>query len=255
MKLEGKVALITGAGRGMGRAIALLFAQEGADVAVSDINLADVESTASDVRKTGRKAIAIKADVSETDEVNFMIDRVINELGGIDILVNNAGVGRVAMAVDMKVDLFDLVLKTNLRSGFLCSQKAGKWMIENGGGRICNIASIGGIEGSPNCVGYGPSKAGVINMTRVLAVEWAKYNIRVNCIAPGAIMTPMLEASVKDRKGTLNDFVRRVPMGRVGQPEEIAKVALFLVSEDSSYVTGATLVVDGGTLAFGEPVA
>lgn len=254
MKLEGKVALITGAGRGMGKATALLFAREGADVAVSDINFAEVERTASDIRLTGRKAVAIKADVSEQAEVNTMIDRVIHELGGINILVNNAGIGHGVMAVDMTIDVFDSILKTNLRSGFLCSQKAGKWMIENGGGRICNIASIGGIEGSPTCIGYGPSKAGVINMTRVLAVEWAKYNIRVNCVAPGAIMTPMLESSVKDRKGTLNDFIRRIPMGRVGLPEEVAKAVLFFVSDDSSFATGATLVVDGGSLAFGEPI-
>jgi NAD(P)-dependent dehydrogenase (short-subunit alcohol dehydrogenase family) len=237
----------------MGKAMALLFAQEGADIAVSDINMEEAEKTASDVKKIGRRAIFIQADVSDPAQVNFMVDRVIGELKGVHILVNNAGIGLLAMAVDMTIEMFDKVINTNLRSGFLCSQKVGKWMIQNGGGKILNVASIGGIEGSPNSIGYGPSKAGVINMTRVLAVEWAQYNIRVNCIAPGATMTPMLENSVKARQGTLDDFLRRIPMRRVGRPEEIAKAALFFVSDDSSFVTGSVLPVDGGTLAYGQP--
>lgn len=212
MKLAGRVALITGAGRGMGRAMALLFAAEGADIAVSDINLRAVEETANAVKQIGRRAIAIKADVSEVDEVDAMVERVIDELGGIQILVNNAGIGMTAPAIEITLETWDKVVRTNLRSGFLCSQRAGRWMVDNGGGTILNISSIGGIEGSPYLVGYGPSKAGVINMTRVLAVEWAKYNIRVNCIAPGSIMTPMLGERFEKGQGTVDTFLKRVPL-------------------------------------------
>jgi NAD(P)-dependent dehydrogenase (short-subunit alcohol dehydrogenase family) len=253
MKLEGKTALITGAGSGMGRAIAHLFSTEGAKVAITDVNLAGIEKTAEDIRNMGRKVLAVQADVSEPGEVAAIVDRVILELGGVQILVNNAGIGMGAPATELSVDIWNKVLITNLRSGFLCSQKAGRWMIGHGGGAILNIGSIGGIEGAPTCVAYGPSKAGVMSMTRVLAAEWAKYNIRVNCIAPGAIRTPMLEASVKIRDGSVEDFRVRVPMGRIGEPEEIAKAALFLVSDDASFITGVTLPVDGGTLVYGQP--
>jgi NAD(P)-dependent dehydrogenase (short-subunit alcohol dehydrogenase family) len=253
MKLEGKTALITGAGSGMGRAIAILFAEEGADVAVSDVNFEGLESTVESVTRRGHKVIAIKADVSEPGEVDAMVERVIKELGGVQILVNDAGVGLGGPAEELPIETWDKVIKINLRSQFLCCQKAGRWMISHGGGRILNIASIGGVEGAPTCSGYGPSKAGVISLTRVLAVEWAKHNIRVNCIAPGAIMTPMLESSVKLRKGTHEDYRRRIPLGRIGQPEEIARTAVFLVSDDSSFITGVTIPVDGGALCYGEP--
>ncbi|MBP1707651.1 MAG: oxidoreductase, short-chain dehydrogenase/reductase family [Chloroflexi bacterium] len=253
MKLEGKTALITGAGGGMGRAMALLFAEEGAAIAICDINLQGLESTAAAVRNKGHRVLAIKADVSENREVEAMVDRIIRELGGVNILVNDAGVGLGGPAEELPVETWDKVVKINLRSQFLCCQKVGRWMIGHGGGRILNIASIGGVEGAPTCSGYGPSKAGVISLTRVLAVEWAKHNIRVNCIAPGAIMTPMLEGSVATGMRTLEDYQKRSPMGRVGQPEEIATAALFLVSDDSSYITGVTLPVDGGSLCYGQP--
>jgi len=253
MKLQEKTALITGAASGMGRAIASLFAEEGADVAISDVNLQGLQNTAETVRKKGHRVIAIKADVSEPAEVEDMVQRTIQELGGVQILVNDAGVGLGGPAEELPVETWDKVVRINLRSQFLCCQKAGRWMIGHGGGRILNIASIGGVEGAPTAAGYGPSKAGVINLTRVLAVEWAKHNIRVNCIAPGAIMTPMLEGSIRLRQGTIEDFRRRVPLGRVGQPEEIARAAVFLVSDDSSFITGITLPVDGGALCYGEP--
>jgi NAD(P)-dependent dehydrogenase (short-subunit alcohol dehydrogenase family) len=253
MKLQGKTALITGAASGMGRAMALLFAEEGADVAICDVNRQGLESTAEAVRKKGHQVLAIEADVSEPAEVEAMVNRVLQKLGGVHILVNNAGVGIGGPAEELPIETWDKVVKINLRSQFLCSQKVGRWMIGHGGGRILNIASIGAIEGAPTCAGYGPSKAGIISMTRVLAVEWAKHNIRVNCIAPGAIMTPMLEGSVASGQRTLEDYKNRTPLGRIGQPEEIARAAVFLVSDDSSFITGVTLPVDGGSLCYGRP--
>jgi NAD(P)-dependent dehydrogenase (short-subunit alcohol dehydrogenase family) len=253
MKLEGKVALITGAGSGMGQSIAWLFSAEGAAVAIADVNLAGLEKTAEAIKKMGRRVLSVKADVSDPGEVEAMVDRVISDLGGIQILVNDAGIGMGAPATELTVEVWNKVVKNNLLSGFLCSQKAGRWMISHGGGAILNISSIGGIEGAPTCAAYGPSKAGIISLTRVLAVEWAKHNIRVNCIAPGAIRTPMLENTVKIGRGSEDDFRVRIPMGRIGEPEEIAKAALFLVSDDSSFITGITLPVDGGTLVYGQP--
>ncbi len=166
--------------------------------------------------------------------------------------MNNAGIGRGAPAINLKVENWDRIVKTNLRSCFLCSQQAGKMDGGKRGRQDSNIV-YSGIEGSPTLSGYGPSKAGVINMTRVLAVEWAKHNIRVNCIAPGAIMTQILKDSIDFRNGTVDDYIRRIPLGKVGEPEDIAKAALFLVSDDSRYITGVTLPVDGGSLVNGYP--
>ncbi len=247
-KLEGKRALVTGAGSGIGRAIALLFAEEGADIAVNDVNIATAEETAALVERLGRKAIAVKANVAEQGEVGAMVERTISELGGADILVNNAGIGARVPTVEMPVEVWDRVVGVLLRGTFLCSRAVGKWMIANGGGAMVNIASVAGIEGLPERAGYGPAKAGVINMTRLLAVEWARHRIRVNAIAPGHTRTGMHDEFV--RKGLINmeQIERETPMGRMAEPEEIARPALFLASDDASYITGITVPVDGGYL-------
>ena len=255
MKLQGKVALVTGAGSGIGQAIALLFAKEGADIAVNDIDLLSAEQTAVAVKQIGRRAITVKADVTEADAVDAMVDRVINELGGVHILVNNAGVPlRGPMLEEQTVECWDRAVAVILRGTYLCSRRAGKWMSVHKTGKILNISSLAGIIGSPDHGGYGPAKAGVINLTRDLAVEWGKYHINVNCIAPGLINTPLTQRAIA-REPALANIAQGVPLRRMGEADDIAKAALFLVSDDASYITGATLAVDGGWLASGYQIA
>ena len=251
MKLEGKVALVTGAGSGIGQAIALLFAREGADIAVNDIELSSAEETADAVKKIGRRAIAVKADVAESDEVDAMVDRVISELGGVHILVNNAGIAvHGPLLEEQTPENWDRVVSVILRGTYLCSRRAGQWMVSHKTGKIINIASLAGILGSANLTGYGAGKAGVINLTRALAVDWGKHNINVNCVAPGVTNTPLTERALA-HWFNLEQITERIPLGRMGEPEDIAQAALFLASDDARHITGVTLPVDGGRLAGG----
>jgi len=253
MKLEGKVALVTGAGSGIGRAIALLFAQEGANIAVNDINLAAAEQVVGEVKQIGRQAIAVKANVAEPADVDAMVARVINELGGVHILVNNAGIPpESSPTLDLHdVSQWDKIVAVNLRGTYLCSQRAAQWMARHKEGKIVNIASICGIAGFKQHASYGPAKAGIINLARTLAVEWAEYNININCIAPGFVMTPLIEQGIKLGAVDVEAVKRCVPFRRFANPEEIAKAALFLASDDSTFITGVTIPVDGGFLAGG----
>ncbi len=249
MKLEGKVALITGAGSGMGRATALLFAREGAKVAVNDVNLASAEKTAEEIQKAGGTAIAVQADIAEAREVNAMFDRVINELGGIHILVNNAGISVGAPALEMSLEMWDRVMGVMLRGNFICSQRAGQWMVKNHGGKIVNVASIAGLRSHPGMSAYATAKAGIIHLTHALAMEWGPYNINVNCIIPGGTRTPMLQThDVPITDEQIKDFI---PLGHLGEPEDIANAALFLASEDARQISGVGLPVDGGELCRG----
>jgi NAD(P)-dependent dehydrogenase (short-subunit alcohol dehydrogenase family) len=246
VKLEGKVALVTGAGSGIGQAIALLFAREGADIAVNDIDLPSAEKTAEAVKKIGRRAIAIKADVAEPDEVDAMVDRVINELGGVHILVNNAGIPiHGPLLEEQTVERWDRVVNVILRGTYLCSRRVGQWMAGQKTGKIVNISSVAGMKSSPIQASYGAAKAGVINLTRSLAADWGKYNINVNCIAPGVINTPLTQRTLL-RMSTEEQIIQRIPLGRLGEAEDIARAALFLVSDDAAYISGITLPVDGG---------
>ena len=248
MRLKGKVALVTGAGRGIGRAIALLFAKEGADMAVNDIEPSSAKETVKTIEQMGRRSIGVIADISEVNEVELMVNRVIQELGGVHILVNNAGIGpQILPTTEQSLEYWDRVIKVHLRGSYLCSRFAGKWMIQNKTGKILNIASITGMAGFPMRTEYGPAKAGIINMTKALAVEWAKYNINVNSIAPGYILTP----ATKEGKLDLQAMEEKIPLGRLGNSDDIAKAALFLVSDDADYITGANLPVDGGWSANG----
>jgi 3-oxoacyl-[acyl-carrier protein] reductase len=251
MKLEGKVALITGAGSGLGEAIALRFAQEGADIAVNDIDLTSAEKTAVAIKKMGRRALAIKADVTAVAEVNAMVDHVINQLGGVHILVNNAGIGGGGPVLEESLETWDRVLSVHLRGAYLCSRAAGQWMASQKTGTIVNMSSIAGMKGSVNMNAYSSAKGGVISLTRALAMEWAKYNIRVNCIAPGIINTPMTQhtAAVWCTPERIKEMV---PLGRIGESEEVANLALFLASSDSSYITAITIPIDGGMLYKGD---
>lgn len=249
MKLEGKVALITGAGSGIGKATALLFAGEGADIAVNDIDLPSAEKTTDAVKQIGRRAIAVQADVADPDAVDAMVDRVISELGGVHILVNNAGIPvHGPMLEAQTVEGWDRVVAVILRGTYLCSRKVGRWMVDNRTGNIVNIASRAGYIACPTMASYGAAKAAVINLTRSLAADWGKYNIRVNCVAPGLIDTPLTQRTLA--KDLTPEMIReRVQLGRMGTAEEVAKAVLFLASDDSSYVTGETLLVDGGRSA------
>ena len=253
MRLKGKTALVTGAGHGIGKATALLFAKEGADIAVNDIDLSAGEETADAVKKIGCRSIAIKADVSEPNDVDIMVDKVIKELGGIHIVVNNAGVPPppVPMIDIQSMEAWDKISAVIVRGTFLCSQRAARWMRYHNGGAIVSISSIAGVTGLPEINSYGPSKAGVINLTKALAIEWAQYNIRVNCIVPSWVRTTILDKALEEGKISMDAINKRTPMGRPADPEEIAKAALFLASDEASYITGAALPVDGGWLALG----
>jgi NAD(P)-dependent dehydrogenase (short-subunit alcohol dehydrogenase family) len=246
MKLEGKVALITGAGSGIGKAMALLFAREGADIAVNDINLSSAEKTTEDIREMGKKAITVRADVAEEKEVVAMVDRTIKELGGIHILVNNAGIGGIGPVLESTVESWDRVNAVILRGTYLCSREAGRWMVSQNAGKIVNISSIAALRFRVNMSSYASAKAGVVNLTRALALEWAPYHINVNCIIPGGINTPMTQASASTR--TAENIKELIPLGRMGEPEDIADAALFLVSDDARWITGVALPVDGGEL-------
>jgi 3-oxoacyl-[acyl-carrier protein] reductase len=246
MKLDGKVALITGAGSGIGRATALLFASEGAQVAVNDINPSSAERAAEAIRQTGGKAIALPADVAEEKEVTLMVEKAIKELGGVHILVNNAGAGGAGPVLESTVAGWDRVMAVNLRGTYLCSRQAGRWMVGQKAGKIVNISSIAALRFRNNMSAYASAKAGIVNFTRALALEWAPYHINVNCIIPGGIRTAMTEAYLS--KLSPDQIKELIPLGRIGEPEDIARAALFLVSDDASFITGAALAVDGGEL-------
>ncbi|MBM6618479.1 3-oxoacyl-[acyl-carrier-protein] reductase [Bacillus suaedaesalsae] len=242
--LTGKVALVTGASRGIGRAIAIELAQKGAKIAV---NYSGSESKANElvdeIKSLGQEAIAIQADVSVSESVSSMVKQVIDTFGSLDILVNNAGITRDNLLMRMKEDEWDAVINTNLKGVFLCTKAVTRQMMKQRSGKIINIASIVGVSGNPGQANYVAAKAGVIGLTKTTAKELSARNINVNAIAPGFITTDMtdeLPAEVKE------EMLKQIPLSRFGEPGDIAKVVSFLASEDSKYMTGQTLHVDGG---------
>jgi 3-oxoacyl-[acyl-carrier protein] reductase len=247
MRLANKIALITGAGSGMGRATAVLFASEGAKVAVADVSEQGINETVAEIKAKGGQAIGVQADVSKTQDVQRMVAATVERLGPPTVLYNNAGIeGESAYLSKMPEDAFDKVIAINLRGVFLGMKYTIPHMIKAGGGSIINQASIAGLIGVRGGAGYAAAKAGVIAMTRVAAVENGRYNIRVNCICPGAIETPM---AVRIRRGAepKQQAINRISvLERMGRPEEIARMALFLASDDGSFATGAPFIVDGG---------
>jgi 3-oxoacyl-[acyl-carrier protein] reductase len=247
MKLKGKVALITGAGSGMGKATALLFASEGAKVAAVDISEAAVENAVREIRQAGGEAIAIGADVAKSEDVQRMVAATVERLGAPNVLYNNAGIeGESNFMAEMSEAAFDKVIAINLRGVFLGMKFVLPHMVKVGAGSIINQASIAGMIAIRGGAAYSAAKAGVIALTRVAALEYGRYNIRVNCICPGAIETPMAER-IRHGEPPKPGALKRVSVfGRMGLPEEIAKMALFLASDDSSFATGAPFVVDAG---------
>lgn len=244
MLLEGKVALVTGASRGIGKAIALLLAENGADVAVNFAgSTAAAEAVAAEIEKMGRKAILVQGDVSQTEVCAEMVDKVVKELGHIDILVNNAGITRDTLLLRMKEEDWDAVLNTNLKGVFNCTKAAVKYMAKQRSGSIVNISSVVALMGNAGQANYAAAKAGILGFTRSVAKEMAARGIRVNAVTPGFIKTDM--TSVLSEK-VVAAMEASIPLARLGEPEDIAKAVLFLVSDNAAYITGQTLHVDGG---------
>ena len=242
--LKGKTALVTGAGRGIGRAIALTLAGYGADVAVNYSGSREkAEETARAIRDMGRRAVVIQADISKQEDCERMFREMERFLGTIDILVNNAGITRDNLAVRMSESEFDQVIDTNLKGAFFCMKMAGKAMMKARKGRIISISSISGVRGNAGQINYCAAKAGIIGMTKCLAKELASRNITVNAVAPGYIdtdMTAVLPEKVKEQ------VLQQVPLKRMGQPRDIAETVAFLASDRAAYITGQTIQVDGG---------
>ncbi|MBO8137400.1 MAG: 3-oxoacyl-[acyl-carrier-protein] reductase [Desulfotomaculum sp.] len=242
--LDGMVALVTGSSRGIGRAIAVALAKAGANVVVNYAGREDAaRETADMIEEIGRKALVIKADVSDPEQVKAMVDKTVKELGRLDILVNNAGITRDNLLMRMKDEEWDTVVNTNLKGAFNCCRAAARPMLKARGGRIINVSSVVGLSGNPGQVNYSAAKAGLIGLTRTLAGELGSRGITVNAVAPGFITTDMTEKLPDDVKERLKE---RIPLGRLGTPEEIADVVTFLCSPSAGYITGQVIAVDGG---------
>ena len=243
--LKDKVVLITGASRGIGQAAAIGLAQTGADIAIASRRLPDLEKVAEEVRKTGRKCLPVAAHIGKTEEINNLVKRVLEEFGKIDILVNNAATNpTMASAIDVDERTWDSIMNLNLKGLFFLSQAVARVMKGKGGGKIINVASVAGI--TPDILPiYSISKAGVIMATKVMAQQWAPYNIRVNAIAPGLTKTRFSEALWKN-PDILKMAMTRTPLARPAEPEEMVGAMIYLASDTSSYVTGQVIAVDGG---------
>lgn len=242
-RLHGKVSIVTGAARGIGKATAILFAKEGGNVVLADV-LEEGRDVADSVnRMIGRDAaIFVKTDVSRDEDVKNLVEVTLERFGKIDVLVNNAGVGHFKDIMETSVDEWDRVINVNLKGAFLCCKYVVPHMVRAGGGSIINVSSVVGVRGGERCVAYAASKAGIIGLTKALATDLMKYNIRVNAVAPRAIETQMMY----EYKGEeLTERLKKYPFGRLGKPEEVANAILFLASDEASYIVGEVLVVGG----------
>jgi 3-oxoacyl-[acyl-carrier protein] reductase len=249
MTLKGQVAIITGSARGIGYSIAERLASDGAAVVIADISADGACGAATRLREAGYRAQAIRTDITNLDSVTKMVQDTLNAFGRLDILVNNAGVGLNRPFLETTLEDWEQVLRVNLTGTFVCSQAAALVMAEAGGGRIIHIASISGERGAQNRSAYGASKAGVIQLTKVMALELAAKGIRVNAVAPGPVATPM--TSVTHTQAIRDSYYSRIPLKRYAQPEEIAAAVAFLASDEASFVNGHTLDVDGGFISSG----
>lgn len=248
MRLSGKVALVTGGSHGIGQAVVVRFAREGARVALCGRGKAALEETVALIREHGGEALAFETDVSDKTHVDRMFDSIVEQWGRIDIVVNNAGICEVSSFLDITEDQWDRHLNINLKGAFLVSQRAAREMVRLGnGGSIIQMSSVNGIQAEADQVHYNTTKGGMINLSMSMALELAVHGIRVNALCPGFIETRLTKPLI-DNPPAIADYLRTVPMKRVGQPEEIASAALFLASDESSYVTGTSMVVDGGQL-------
>jgi 3-oxoacyl-[acyl-carrier protein] reductase len=243
MRLENKVALITGSARGIGKEIALVLAREGADIIISDVNFEMAEATAKEINALGRRSMAVKLDVTNFKEVEETINKILDKFSKIDILVNNAGITKDGLILRMSESDWDAVINVNLKGTFNCTKAVSKVMLKAKCGKIVNVASIIGIIGNAGQANYSASKAGIIALTKTTAKELASRGICVNAVAPGFIQTEMtdkLPQEIKDK------MLEAIPLKRFGKPSEVADLCLFLSSKDADFITGQTIVIDGG---------
>lgn len=248
LSIDGKVAIVTGSGRGIGRAIALRFADHGADVVVCARSADQVEATAAAVRACGRRALAMTVDVGDQKGVEDLVRATVRELGRLDILVNNVGIAVVKPFLESTPADWQVQINANLMGTMLCTRAAGEHLVKQRGGKVINVSSIAGVRGKSGMTVYGATKAAVIQFTKILAVEWAAYNVNVNCIVPGAFYTQPMKPVLDDPTvGPIR--VKKIPLRRYGDPEEVAPLALYLASDASGFMTGAVLPIDGGELA------
>ena len=245
MSLEGKVAIVTGAAQGIGRAIAEVLARDGADIVVADLDPGRSQETVAAITKLGRRAVNVKVNVAEWNDVKNMTDQVLKDWGKIDILVNNAGVTRDGLLVRMKEEDWNLVLQVNLHGTFHCTKAVLQPMTKQRSGRIVNIASIVGVMGNAGQANYAASKAAVIGFTKSVAREYASRMVTVNAVAPGFVDTAMTQGLQQEVRDTL---LKQIPLGRLGQPGDVAEAVKFLASEEAGYITGQVLHVNGGML-------
>ncbi|MBM3243760.1 MAG: 3-oxoacyl-[acyl-carrier-protein] reductase [Candidatus Omnitrophica bacterium] len=243
MRLKERTALITGSARGIGKAIAMAFAREGANIAVADVNLDLALATASEIEALGRKAMALELDVTDYAKVEEGVNKILDKFGKVDILVNNAGITKDNLLLRMSQAEWDTVINVNLKGTFNCIKAVSKPMVKQRSGRIISIASIIGLMGNWGQANYAASKAGIIALTKTVAKELASRNINANAVAPGFIQTDMTAKLPEDVK---KKMMEAIPMAKLGTPEDVANVCLFLASEESSYITGQTITVDGG---------
>ena len=248
LTLKEKIALVTGSARGLGKEIALMLSQNGASLILADVDYP--EETANQIRNTSGHCTAFKTDISHESEIKDLADRVFSEYGKIDILVNNAGISQMSYtpSEDQSLEEWDRVIRINLRGTFICCKYFGRLMIDGDGGSIVNIASTAGITGVPRAPAYCASKAGIILLTKTLALEWARHAIRVNAVAPHYLETDLTEG-LRESETVYKGLIRLIPMKRFGKTSEIAGTVLFLVSDASTYTTGSVVCVDGGYLA------
>lgn len=252
--LKDRVSIVTGAGQGLGEAIAHALAKAGASVVLTGRTLSKVERVASEINSSGNRAIPIEADISRPNEIKKMVDFAISEFGTVDVLVNNAAVPSFNDVFDTTEEEWDRVIDTNLKGTFFCCQIAGKEMAKRKKGKIINVASTAGLVALTGMTAYSAAKGGVVLLTKTLGSEMARYNIQVNCIAPGFFLSP-LNANIYSSNPSLFDAtLRRIPLRREGKTEEIAAVAVFLATEASNYITGETIAVDGGWSSFGNVI-
>jgi 3-oxoacyl-[acyl-carrier protein] reductase len=243
MRLKDKVALVTGSGRGIGKSIALAFAAEGANIAIADVNEEDIKKSCAEIEALGRRTLGLQVDVTDITKVEDAVNKILDKFGKVDILVNNAGITKDNLLLRMSQAEWDAVLNVNLKGAFNSIKTVSRPMIKQRSGRIVNIASIIGIIGNPGQANYSASKAGLIALTKTAAKELASRNINVNAIAPGFIQTEMTAKLPEDIKQKMKEAI---PLAKFGTPEDVAAVCVFLASEESSYITGQVIVVDGG---------
>ncbi len=248
--LEGKIALITGAGSGLGKEVAQGMAMSGAAVVLADINVEPVNALAAQMKAAGLSCIAAALDVTKTDEVQALVKKVVDEYGKIDVLANIAGIAKRMPTEDFDEAAFDKIVDVNLKGSFLMLKYVGRQMLKQGGGSIINFASIAAVVANPNSMGYSCSKGGVAQLTRTAGVEWASRGVRVNAVVPGTFFTPLLQQCIDDDPEYGKKMLERYPIGRFGAPEEIVGACVYLASDASSYATGHLLAVDGGCTAF-----